>query len=41
MIHKSENSLEELSGRLDSVEEKISSLENKAMEVVFEIKDKK
>ena len=40
-MHKSENSLEELNGRLDSVEKKTSNLENKAMEVIFEIKDKK
>jgi len=41
MIHTSENSLEELNGRLDSVEEKTSNLESKAMEVIFERKDKK
>ena len=41
MIHTSENSLEELNGRLDSVGEKTSNLENKATEVIFERKDRK
>lgn len=40
-IHKTENSSEGLNGRVGSAEEKISNLENKAIEVIVEIKNKK
>ena len=41
VVHKMENSSNGLSGRLGSAEEKISSLENHALDIVFEMTDKR
>lgn len=40
-IYKIENLLDRLNGRLGSAEEKISHLENKAIEIISKIKDKR
>ena len=41
VVHKMENSSNGLSGSLGSAEEKISSLENHALDIVFEMTDKR